>query len=315
MVMKSPLIPGGCILVARKITDSEIWEKPPLYLKVWLFLLTKAQHSEYKGLKRGQLLTSIPDIIEGVSWKVGARVERPTKDQVFQALEFLRGKAMKSQRSPHGELMKATTNAMTKATMITTTKATHNILITIDNYGVYQDFRNYEGNGEHEAETDDASNAEEDAKATRRQRPPDNINKNVKNVKNDVLKDLSADIQNLRSRYSSELVLIIESYLDFIGNTRKAKLLSDKAVLKIYDYFAKYSTSRIEYAIRTHMGNPEYSKAKEEYTFGILRNTSEQEAERKLPSLRGEESPAQGKKAVFDPDEYLASLREDEKSP
>jgi len=164
-------------LLARKIIESEIWEKPPLYIKVWLYLLTAAQHSNYKGLKRGQVLTSIPEIIEGVKWRVGARVERPTKDQVFQILEFLRGKAMKSKRSPDEDA--------SKATMITTTKATHSLLVTIDNYGVYQDLKSYESN--------DEGNDETDAKATRKQRQPSNINKNVKNEEN-VKKKIKEDI-------------------------------------------------------------------------------------------------------------------------
>jgi hypothetical protein len=39
------------------------------------------------------------------------------------------------------------------ATMIHTTKATHGIIITIDNYSVYQEIQNYEGNGEGNGET------------------------------------------------------------------------------------------------------------------------------------------------------------------
>lgn len=155
-----------------------------MYLKVWVYLLTKAQHSEYKGLKRGQVLTSIPDIIEGVSWRVGARIERPTKDQVFQVLEFLRGKAMKSKRNPYEDLSKATPGTTTKETMITTAKATHHILITIDNYAVYQDLRSYESNDEGNDEGNDQGNDETDTEATREQRQPDNINKNGKNVNN-----------------------------------------------------------------------------------------------------------------------------------
>lgn len=88
--MQQPLIPGGYINISRKIVESKIWEKPPLYVKVWLYLLVRAQHSEYKGLKRGQLRTSIPEIIEACSWKVGYRTEKPTKKQIFTILDWLR---------------------------------------------------------------------------------------------------------------------------------------------------------------------------------------------------------------------------------
>jgi hypothetical protein len=164
--MGNSKIPGGYIIISRKIIESEIWDKPPLYTKVWLYLLTRAQHSDFKKMKRGQLFTSIPEIMEACSWKVGYRTVKPTKDQVFQILAWLR----KGNEAVH--------EGVTKATMITTTKATQGLLINIDNYDYYQTSKNYESN-------DDGTN-EEATKATREQRQPDNINKNVlKNEKND----------------------------------------------------------------------------------------------------------------------------------
>ncbi|GIP40784.1 hypothetical protein J31TS4_40640 [Paenibacillus sp. J31TS4] len=61
--------------------------------------------------------------------------------------------------------------------MITTTKATHGMLINISNYGVYQSLDEYESN--------DESNEEIHANQLRKQREPNNINKNVENYKND----------------------------------------------------------------------------------------------------------------------------------
>lgn len=224
--MTEPLIPGGCILLARKVIESEIWEKPPLYLKVWIFLLTTAQHSNYKSLKRGQVSTSIPEIIEGVKWKVGARVERPTKDQVFQVLEFLRGKAMKSKRSPDEDNL--------KATMITTTKATHSLLVTIDNYNVYQDFKSYESN--------DEGNDETGAKATRKQRQPSNINKNVKNEKN--VKDKKTSSRQSKSyaeddSYYLMAVYFYEKLMSYVEKIGKAHLIRNSNMQKWADDFRK----------------------------------------------------------------------------
>lgn len=65
--MREPKISGGYVLLPRKIIDSEIINKPPLYLKVWIYLLQIAQHTDYKQLKRGQVRTSIPEIIEACS--------------------------------------------------------------------------------------------------------------------------------------------------------------------------------------------------------------------------------------------------------
>ncbi|MBP3953621.1 hypothetical protein [Bacillus suaedae] len=163
--MNEPLIPGGYIILSRQIIESSIWDKPPLYLKVWLYLLNRAQYKEFKQLKRGQLFVSIPEIREACSWYVGFRKEKPTKDQIYQIIDWL--------RKPN----EAVDEAKTKATMITTTKATHGLLITIDNYGVYQNPNNYESN--------DESNNEKEMRATREQRAPNNINKESKEGKKD----------------------------------------------------------------------------------------------------------------------------------
>ena len=163
--MCEPKIPGGYILLSRKIIESEIWDKPPLYMKVWIYLLSKAQHKPFKKLDRGQLFVSIPELMEACSWYVGYRKEKPSKDQIYKVLNWLRSES------------EAVHEGDTKETMIETTKATHGLLVNISNYAFYQDPKNYEANAE-------ATN-EEQPKATREQRHPDNINKNVKNEKND----------------------------------------------------------------------------------------------------------------------------------
>ncbi len=40
--MVSPKIEGGYILLARKITLSDIMAKPPLYMKLWVWMLESA---------------------------------------------------------------------------------------------------------------------------------------------------------------------------------------------------------------------------------------------------------------------------------
>ncbi|WP_337033240.1 hypothetical protein [Paenibacillus illinoisensis] len=159
----------GWISLHRKLIESEIWEKPPLYIKVWVFLLLSAQHSNYKGLKPGQVRTSIPEIIDACKWRVGARIERPTKDQIYQIIEWLR----KPNEGVH--------ESNAKATMITTTKATQGMLINISNYAVYQDSDRDESN--------DESNDEKATNPLRKQRTPNNINNNVNNNNNEQQKE------------------------------------------------------------------------------------------------------------------------------
>jgi len=178
---ENDIIPGGYILLARKITDSDIWLKPPLYLKIWIYFLAKAQHSPYKKLKKGELFTSIPEIQEECFWYVGSRKVIPTKDQIFQVIDWF--------RRASGDPSESNAKATAKATMITTAKATRGMTVSISNYCIYQDSKYYESNGESNPE----SNAATSSKARRKQRQPDTNNKNGKNDNND-----NEDINNSR---------------------------------------------------------------------------------------------------------------------
>lgn len=179
--MSEPLIPGGYILLSRKLIESEIWDKPPLYLKIWIYILSRAQHTQYKSLKKGQVRTSIPEIMEACSWHIGYRKQTPSKSQVYKALEWMRTTTGNLSRNSY----ERNHESNEVETMITTTKATQGMVITIDKYCVYQDPKNYESNNE--------SNNENHTKEIRKQRQGDNINKNVKNDKN-----------NNNKRYSSQ---------------------------------------------------------------------------------------------------------------
>ncbi len=130
--MAEPLIPGGYILLSRKLLDSGIFEKPPLYIKVWIYLLSRAQYKEYKGLKKGQLWTSMPEIQKVCSYKVGYRTEMPSIKEIRDVIDWL--------RSPGEGHM--------KGAMIGTVRGTHGLLVTIYNYSTYQDSDNYEGRDE-----------------------------------------------------------------------------------------------------------------------------------------------------------------------
>ncbi|HMM22945.1 MAG TPA: hypothetical protein PKA10_19725 [Selenomonadales bacterium] len=162
MANEEIFIPGGYILLARKIIESEIWKKPPEWFKIWAYLLLRAQHSQYKELKRGQLLTSIPEIQKDTSWMAGNRPCKISRNTIFNFLEWARtsGRGLGEDDA--------------NTTMITTTKATHHILIEINNYGLYQTFKNYEHNGD--------GDSGDGAKAERRRRRHDNINKKFKGM-------------------------------------------------------------------------------------------------------------------------------------
>ena len=136
----------GYILLSRKITTSDIFHKPPLYLKVWIYLLSYAQYKDYKGLKKGQLWVSIDKIREDLCWYIGYRKVMPTRDEIYNVIEWLRFCGESNDESDK------------KAMMITTTRATRGLLVNIENYAYYQDAKNYENN--------DDDNNEEVTKAT-----------------------------------------------------------------------------------------------------------------------------------------------------
>lgn len=146
-------IKGGYYIKARCIQNSEIAIMPPYIREIWDWLLKEANHSDKKTngitIKRGQLIRTFKDIQEGLHWMIGWRKMTYKKWQCENAMKFLR-----------------------ERTMITTTKTTRGMLITICNYSLYQDPKNYE------------SNRKADRRTTGRKQTTDTINKNDKNDKN-----------------------------------------------------------------------------------------------------------------------------------
>ena len=127
---------NGYILESKSILDSDIWKKPPIYFKVWHYLLIKAEYAGYGNLKRGQLFTSIQEIREACSYYKGFQKVIPTKREIWAVIDWLR-------RSHEGN-----DEGNGKGTMIVTTKVTHGMLVTICNYNKYQNPRTYEGNND-----------------------------------------------------------------------------------------------------------------------------------------------------------------------
>jgi hypothetical protein len=171
--MAKPKIEGGYVLLARKITISEIMVKPPLYMKLWVWMLESANHKNgYRGLERGQFFTTKKDMQEAMSWMVGYRKVTPTDKEIRNPYEwFLKG------------------------SMIVTKKVTHGTLITICNYDEYQDPKNYEG--QNEGQNEKPTKVKGGAKY--KQEP-----KEIKNNKKDIYPDwLDMDLWTDFKRYRS----------------------------------------------------------------------------------------------------------------
>jgi uncharacterized phage protein (TIGR02220 family) len=153
-------ISGGYVLKARKVWESEVAHAPPHVREIWDWLIMAANHTGKKKhgriLNRGQVLTSYDEIREALHWMVGWRKQRYTKSQCETSMKFLR---KPSRNGP----------------MITTTKTTRGIIITICNYDFYQSPKNYECRTE--------SYIENHNETCSSPQTSDTIDKNVKNVK------------------------------------------------------------------------------------------------------------------------------------
>lgn len=143
----------GYIKLSRRLLASDIWFKPPLYLKVWIYLLHQAAFKPYNGLARGQLVTSIPKIQEALSYQAGFITKKPTYKEIRQVLDYMRGK--QPIKSMHGngwgkwQSSRQGTSQGTSEPMIIAKKIKDGMLVTIVKYSQYQEY----GGGEWPRET------------------------------------------------------------------------------------------------------------------------------------------------------------------
>lgn len=145
------MIPGGYYIKARKIQESHIAHAAPYVREIWDWLLKEANHSDTKVCKRGELVRTYDDILEGLCWYVGWRKMKYKKHDCENAMKYLK---------KHG--------------MVATTKTTRGLKIHIENYDYYQNPKNYE------------SHKDNGTIATRKPQTSHTINKNEKN-KNKVM--------------------------------------------------------------------------------------------------------------------------------
>ena len=149
---------SGAFVISRSIFESEIWYKPPEYLKIWLYLIGKANHKgrKYRGhyCERGQYFCNYAELREQLDYKIGYRNKKYGDFTPKNLMKYLR-----------------------KFLMVTTVKKPRGLLITITNYDSYQNLSNYE-------------NPSEDSNENTMKTPDElqsipSINKNDKNYKND----------------------------------------------------------------------------------------------------------------------------------
>lgn len=135
-------IAGGNFRIARKLFDSKIWIKPPLFLKSLIYIVGHANHSnqEKNGLiyKRGELVTTYNKIILGLSYYHNREHVIPTLKHVRIILEWLQSEGMITVTPLQIE-------RPTGADPTAHTRAYVGIKISVLNYDTYQSDINYKG--------------------------------------------------------------------------------------------------------------------------------------------------------------------------
>jgi len=197
-------IPGGYYIKARKIEKSPIAYAPPHIREVWDLIIRKANHGGKHGgqrLERGQCLLRYKDIQDALKWYVGYRVQRYSRSQIETAMKWY-----------------------TKQHMVTTTKTTRGLIITILNYDYYQDPKNYESHNENHNRTTMKPHDRQECKEL----------KNDKNKKNRVFKYSKyvfltlREAQSLIFDFGKDVILDMFERVDaYTANHRKGKPYDD----------------------------------------------------------------------------------------
>jgi hypothetical protein len=169
-------IPGGCVLMARKLQEDDVWfSKPSWWFKVWCYLIMEVNHAGVSGFEKGEGFFDRKKIYNDCHLGLD-RVKVKSVDNVIQWL-------------------KATN-------MITTKKTTRGVRIKINKYEFFQSIDNYRAKGggatnvatklkteEKTQIVDDNHNngkdTEKDTEKTQERHRKDTINKNDNNEKNE----------------------------------------------------------------------------------------------------------------------------------
>jgi len=95
-------------------------------------------------------------------------------------------------------------------------------------------------------------------------------------------KDYSSKIKDLLSLFSSinNFNQLNKDYWNIIRETRKTGKIAESVIYNNMNKWKKYDTAVIEYALKEHVKN--HKGKREEYTLGIMRNTTKEEAEIRL---------------------------------
>jgi len=115
------MIKGGYYIKPKVLQESIMTHAAPCSREMFDYFLKEANFTDSKSLKRGQLIKSYGQIQQDLSWRFGNTFKTYSLNQIKGAVSFLK-----------------------KQDIIITEQVVRGILITICNYNMIQDHRNYE---------------------------------------------------------------------------------------------------------------------------------------------------------------------------
>mgnify|MGYP000931473147 CR=1 FL=1 len=106
-----------------------------------------------------------------------------------------------------------------------------------------------------------------------------------KNDKNDKKNNYIRKIENFRQRYSSDELTTIDEYMDILKTTRVSGKISDSVMCQVYEHMSKHAVVVVIYACRTVISKPNLHSKKENYFYGIMKNTKADDAVNRLNQI------------------------------
>jgi hypothetical protein len=242
----SERIAGGGFTLARRIFKSNIWDRDPLYLKVWIWIIGRASYIDHekrgKFYKRGEFVTTYGEISKANAYLKNKRRIFPTLKQVRIILKWLENEGMilveplKSEPFPTG----ADTTADTRAYLC--------LKILIINYDTYQDLENYRG----------------------RHKGRDLSPQGQYNNKGNKKGNKNPDFFSFKKKYSNPH--LIEQTIEAIKSTRKTRKISPNILNKLFKQLEKYSPETVERGFQIYVDKNYAAHGKDEkYLLGIIR--------------------------------------------
>jgi len=186
----------GAFQISRSLFTSDIWEMSPDYLKLFIYIIGKANHQtkRYRGfqVERGQYFCHSGELQEQLCYYVGYRRECANKSKVKNIMKYLRDTGR-----------------------IVTEKKPRGMLITVLNYDKYQTLANYEKTNE--------GNQDKYKVSPKKNQLLPSINKNEKELKNKNTPMCDKKLFNWIKKFNS--IASPEGWMGWCRRTYSAKVI------------------------------------------------------------------------------------------